>query len=105
MILSPGPFCTAGWKFYGAADVVDPDQEDGGETYTFDMRDEPHGACFNLGEDEEGNTLISWSWLHAIYSLPDGSIWAEHSDFIDRSDMVRDFEGVGLMGFGFSQAR
>jgi hypothetical protein len=49
-----------------------------------------HGACFNLGEDAEGNTLISWSALHALYTLPDGSIWAEHSDFIDSSDMVRD---------------
>jgi hypothetical protein len=48
-----------------------------------------HGACFNLGEDAEGNTLISWSALHALYTLPDGGIWAEHSDFIDRSDMVR----------------
>ena len=48
-----------------------------------------HGACFNLGEDAEGNTLISWSALHALYTLPDGSIWAEHSDFIDSSDMVR----------------
>ena len=48
-----------------------------------------HGACFNLGEDAEGNTLISWSALHALYTLPDGGIWAEHSDFVDHSDLVR----------------
>lgn len=31
---------TAGWKFFDAADVVDPDQEDGGEVYHFDLSDE-----------------------------------------------------------------
>jgi hypothetical protein len=31
---------SAGWGFYDAADVVDPDQEDGGEVYHFDLSDE-----------------------------------------------------------------
>ena len=31
---------SAGWGFFDAADVVDPDQEDGGEVYNFDLSDE-----------------------------------------------------------------
>ena len=50
-----------GIRFYTAVEVVDPDQEEGGEVYEFSLADAAHGACFNLGEDDDGNTLISWS--------------------------------------------
>lgn len=74
-------------RFFQKADVVDPDQENGGEMFAFDLDDPVHGACFNMGDDGRGGTLISWSRLHALYILSDGTRWAEHSDFVDRSDL------------------
>lgn len=52
------------------------------------MQDSAHGACFNIGDNDRGGTLISWSRLHALYILKDGTTWAQHSDFVDRSDLV-----------------
>lgn len=77
----------SGVQFFQKAEVVDPDQESGGEMFSFDLDDPVHGACFNMGDDGKGGTLISWSRLHALYILKDGTRWAEHSDFVDRSDL------------------
>ena len=41
-----------------------------------------------LDEDGEANPIISWSDLHVLYQLPDGSKWAEHGNFYDCEDLV-----------------
>ena len=40
--------------------------------------------------DEEGQAspVISWSDLHVLYQLPDGTKWAEHGNFYDCEDLV-----------------
>lgn len=40
--------------------------------------------------DEEGQAspVISWSDLHVLYQLPDGTKWAEHGTFYDCEDLV-----------------
>lgn len=51
-------------------------------------------VIFSLGqseasdEDGEPNPIISWSDLHALYQLPDGTKWAEHGNYFDSEDMV-----------------
>ena len=41
-----------------------------------------------LDEEGEANPIISWSDLHVLYQLPDGSKWAEHGNFYDCEDLV-----------------
>lgn len=64
------------------------DPDDPGKEYSFDLADTAHGACFNIGIGSDGSPLISWSDLHALYQLPDGTKWAEHGFFHDAEDMV-----------------
>ena len=49
-------------------------------------------ACAGQSDvvDEEGqaNPIISWSDLHVLYQLPDGTKWAEHGNFYDCEDLV-----------------
>ncbi|CAL8460566.1 g95 [Coccomyxa elongata] len=71
--------------FYQAVTVQDPD--DSQKEYRFDLADPVHGACFNIGIGPDGSPLISWSNLHALYELPDGTKWAEHGFFHDAEDM------------------
>ncbi len=79
-------FAFAGVCFYQAVTVQDPD--DSQKEYRFDLADPVHGACFNIGIGPDGSPLISWSNLHALYELPDGTKWAEHGFFHDAEDMV-----------------
>ncbi len=81
-----GACASAGVRFYQAVTVQDPD--DGQKEYSFDLADTAHGACFNIGMGPDGSPLISWSDLHALYELPDGTKWAEHGFFHDVEDMV-----------------
>lgn len=74
-------------RFYQRATVADPDSP--GAHFTFDLGDPAHAACFNVGVGPDGGTLISWSPLHALYTLPDGTAWAEHSNLWDADDLVR----------------
>ena len=76
----------AGVCFYHTVTVQDPD--DSQKEYRFDLADSVHGACFNIGIGPDGSPLISWSNLHALYELPDGTKWAEHGFFHDAEDMV-----------------
>ncbi|KAL0022606.1 hypothetical protein WJX77_009306 [Trebouxia sp. C0004] len=82
-----------GIKFFQKAEVVDPD--DASKIYCFDMDDPQHCACFNIGEsdvvDEQGQAspVISWSDLHVLYQLPDGTKWAEHGNFYDCEDLIK----------------
>ncbi|DBB15448.1 hypothetical protein WJX82_010599 [Trebouxia sp. C0006] len=82
-----------GIKFFQKAEVVDPD--DASKIYCFDLDDPQHCACFNIGQsdvvDEEGqaNPVISWSDLHVLYQLPDGTKWAEHGNFYDCEDLIK----------------
>ena len=76
-------------RFYAVASITDPD--DPKEVYTFDLSDESHGAAFNGGQRSDGDktgTLLCNAQLHALYVLPDGSKWAEHSVFCDDEDVV-----------------
>ena len=73
--------------FYQRATVADPDAP--GAHFTFDLGNPAHAACFNVGVGPDGGTLISWSPLHALYTLPDGTAWAEHSNLWDADDLVR----------------
>lgn len=82
-----GRSCCAGVRFYQRATVADPDAP--GAQFTFDLGDPAHAACFNVGVGPDGGTLISWSPLHALYTLPDGTAWAEHSNLWDADDLVR----------------
>lgn len=49
-------------------------------------------ACAGQSDvvDEEGQAspVISWSDLHVLYQLPDGTKWAEHGNFYDCEDVV-----------------
>ncbi len=49
-------------------------------------------ACAGQSDvvDEEGQAspVISWSDLHVLYQLPDGTKWAEHGNFYDCEDLV-----------------
>jgi len=49
-------------------------------------------ACAGQSDvvDEEGiaSPVISWSDLHVLYQLPDGTMLAEHSIFYDCEDLV-----------------
>ena len=83
--------CCAGVRFYQRATVADPDAP--GAHFTFDLGDPAHAACFNVGVGPDGGTLISWSPLHALYTLPDGTAWAEHSNLWDAEDLVRAAQG------------
>ena len=74
-------------SFYSAVSVRDPDDLE--KQFTFDLADTSHGACFNIGLGRDGSPIISWSDLHALYELPDGTKWAEHGFFHDAEDMVR----------------
>ncbi|KAL0032654.1 hypothetical protein WJX79_000612 [Trebouxia sp. C0005] len=82
-----------GIKFFQKAEVVDPD--DASKIYCFDLDDFQHCACFNIGQsdvvDEEGQAspVISWSDLHVLYQLPDGTKWAEHGTFYDCEDLIK----------------
>ena len=87
----PGFLCCAGVRFYQRATVADPDSP--GAHFTFDLGDAAHAACFNVGVGPDGGTLISWSPLHALYTLPDGTAWAEHSNLWDAEDLVRARQG------------
>lgn len=73
-------------RFYHAVTLQDPDDDQ--KHYSFDLADPAHGACFNIGMGPDGSPLISWSDLHALYELPDGTKWAEHGFFHDAEDMV-----------------
>ncbi len=80
---------SAGVRFYAAASITDPDDPD--EVFTFDLSDESHGAVFNTGQSSDGNktgALPCGAQLHALYVLPDGSKWAEHSVFHVDEDVV-----------------
>jgi hypothetical protein len=77
----------AGVRFYTRADVADPDAP--GARFAFDLAQPAHAACFNVGVGADGGTLISWSPLHALYALPDGSAWAEHALLWDADDLAR----------------
>lgn len=44
-----------------------------------------------LDEEGQANPIISWSDLHVLYQLPDGSKWAEHGNFFDCEDLVSSF--------------
>ncbi|KAK9819899.1 hypothetical protein WJX72_003777 [[Myrmecia] bisecta] len=74
-----------GFKFYGRVDVVDAD--DPKHTYRFDLDEPQHCACFNVGIGLDGSPLISWSDLHTLYQMPDGTKWAEHGHFHDSEDL------------------
>eukprot|EP00877_Chromochloris_zofingiensis_P006217 jgi/Chrzof1/1849/Cz10g23180.t1 len=52
------------------------------------LQDPNHGICFHIGEGPDGSPLLSWSTLYAIYELPDGSKWAEHSYLHDDDDIT-----------------
>ena len=67
----------AGVRFYQRCTIDDPDAP--GSSFMFDLADAAHAACFNVGTGADGGTLISWSPLHCLYTLPDGSCWAEHA--------------------------
>uniref|UniRef100_A0A061S060 Uncharacterized protein n=2 Tax=Tetraselmis sp. GSL018 TaxID=582737 RepID=A0A061S060_9CHLO len=75
----------AGVTFYESAVVPDPD--DPAREFVFSIKEPEHCACFNIGVGEDGSPLISWSDLHAIYMLPDGTKWAEHGYFYDLDDL------------------
>ncbi len=49
-------------------------------------------ACAGQSDvvDEEGQAspVISWSDLHVLYQMPDGTKWAEHGNFYDCEDLV-----------------
>mmetsp|Transcript_22004 Transcript_22004/g.61076 ORF Transcript_22004/g.61076 Transcript_22004/m.61076 type:complete len:383 (-) Transcript_22004:616-1764(-) len=75
----------AGVSFFEEAAVPDPDEPE--RAFIFNIREQNHCACFNIGLGEDGSPLISWSDLHAIYVLPDGSKWAEHGYFYDMDDL------------------
>ncbi|KAK9841993.1 hypothetical protein WJX81_003057 [Elliptochloris bilobata] len=75
-----------GVRFYQSVSVADPDSP--GAHFGFDLADAAHAACFNVGVGPDGGTLISWSPLHALYALPDGSAWAEHSNLWDVEDLA-----------------
>ena len=77
----------AGVRFYQRATVADPDAP--GAHFMFDLADAAHAACFNMGVGPDAGTLISWSPLHALYTMPDGTAWAEHSNLWDAEDLVR----------------
>ena len=79
--------CSAGVAFF--AEVVVTDSDDLDKAYHFILADASHGACFNIGLSAAGAILISWSQLHSLYQLPDGSKWAEATNLIDREDLVR----------------
>lgn len=76
----------AGVTFYRAVEVVDPDDPD--KLYLFDLKDPMHCPCFNIGVDAEDSTIISWSDLHCLYCLADGTKWAEHGNYHDLEDLV-----------------
>ena len=71
------------------------DAEEEGVVYRFRLRDSHHCACFHLGAASPGgggspqdeDAIISWSELHALYRLPDGSTWAEHGYYHDADDV------------------
>ena len=46
------------------------------------------GQSDTLGDDGQPNPIISWSDLHVLYQLPDGTKWAEHGNFFDSEDVV-----------------
>ena len=77
--------CT-GVKFFEEVTVTDPDTTE--KAYLFSVTDVEHCACFNIGEGSDGSPLISWSDLVSLYSLPDGSKWAEHGSLYDAEDLV-----------------
>jgi hypothetical protein len=76
----------AGVTFYRAVEVVDPD--DANKIYMFDLNEKVHCACFNIRGGPEDSPIISWSDLHCLYSLPDGTTWAEHGYYHDYEDCV-----------------
>ena len=84
---------SAGVQFFDAVTVVD--SEDAAKVYSFDLSPDQassgHAACFNIGVGPDGTPLISWSDLHVLYQLPDGSKWAEHGHLHDAEDLVRMF--------------
>jgi len=75
----------AGVAFFEEAEVPDPD--DSSRVFTFTIREPVHCACFNIGPGPDGSPLISWSDLYTLYTLPDGSKWAEHGYFFDSEDL------------------
>ena len=77
----------AGVTFYSRCLVRDPD--DPRRVYRFSTADKAHCASFNIGDGHDGSPLISWSDLHHMYTLPDGSKWAEHGLLYDSEDLVR----------------
>ncbi len=46
------------------------------------------------------DAIISWSKLYALYRLPDGSTWAEHSYLHDADDVRARYEGSGGVWYG-----
>lgn len=62
-------------------------------------------ACAGQSDvvDEEGqaNPVISWSDLHVLYQLPDGSKWAEHGNFYDCEDLVSIQSATPILFTGF----
>ncbi len=85
----------AGVRFYARADAADPDAP--GARFAFDLAQRAHAACFNVGVGADGGTLISWSPLHALYALPDGSAWAEHALLWDADDLARPLRRPGTL--------
>lgn len=78
-------------RFYQRCTIDDPDAP--GCSFVFDLADAAHAACFNVGTGADGGTLISWSPLHCLYTLPDGACWAEHAMLWDAEDLVRVWPG------------
>jgi len=81
-----GAAAAAGARFFAAATVIDAD--DDAVTYSFDLSDPDHGACFATGAvDGSGAPLLSWARLVALYSLPGGGgAWAETRVLVDAGD-------------------